>query len=62
MSKVIELPKKPSTNVVPLETARKRNYVFDLVKHRQKLLALQAEIKRVKRSLLRMVKDDGTPG
>lgn len=60
MSKVLAFPNKPRTNVATLEAYRKRNSVFDLAKHRKALIALQAEVRQIKRTLLRMVKDDGT--
>lgn len=59
MSKIVQLPLNQTKNVVSLETYRKRQLVFDLATHRRKLLAMQDEIQRIKRALLKAVKDHG---
>lgn len=58
MSKILEFPKQEKHNVVQFERARATLYVFDLVEHRKKLIALQKELRAAKRALLRAVQDD----
>lgn len=59
MGKVLEFPKRSDDRPVSIDTFRQRKYVFDLAEHRRKLVALQQEVQRIKRSLLKVVKGHG---
>lgn len=64
MAKIIQFPKpKTAENVISLETYKQHKSVFELSDQRRKLLEMQKELERIRRSLLlRMVKDGDDQG
>ncbi len=57
MSKIVNFPEQKSKDkVLQLSAARHRN-VLDLADHRRKLIEIQREVQRMKRKMLRLVKD-----